>query len=218
MWKKLTVFGMLGAAAYAFHVVLGGFLWKGYSHLMQPISDLTAQGAPDRELLTWITGVYAVFSIIFAVSAFMYVRKLKVRTLTTGFVLFILMHIVSASYNFFPEDLPGAAVTFRGIMHWIVTGAVVPLTILSVLLIGLGFRKIRDFRGYGIYSIVTSAILFTAGGTTVFILSQGLDYFGLFERLNIGSLQLWMFLVSLRLFTDKKNRGTDTSALKAGNL
>lgn len=201
MWKKLTVFGMLGALAYVFHVVLGGFLWKGYNHLMQPISDLTAKGAPDRTLLTGITVVYAIFSIIFAFSAFMVVRKYKVKSLTVGIFLFFCMHIVSASYNFFPEDLPGAAVTFTGIMHWIVTGAIVPLTILSVLIVGIGFKKVDELRKYSLYSIITSIILFTAGGTTVIILSNGLGYFGLFERLNIGSLQLWMFLVSLKLFT-----------------
>ncbi len=207
MWRKLTAFGMAGALAYALHVVLGGLLWKGYSHLEQPISDLTAQGAPDRALLTGITSVYALFSIIFAVSAFMYVRRLKIRLLSTGFILFILMHIVSASYNIFPEDLAGAPATFRGIMHWVVTGAIVPLTILSVLLIGLGFRRVKGFGGYSAYSIVTSAILFIAGGTTVFILSQGLGFFGLFERINIGSLQLWMFLVSLKLFNTEIGEG-----------
>lgn len=201
MWRKLTLFGMLGALAYAFHVVLGGFLWKGYSHIRQPISDLTAQGAPDRAFLTGITSVYAIFSIIFAIAAFMYIKKLKVKILSTGFILFICMHIVSASYNFFPEDLAGAQATFRGIMHWVVTGAIVPLTILSVLLIGLGFRKVKGFRGYSVYTVITSIILFTAGGASVIILSQGLGVFGLFERLNIGSLQLWMFLVSLKLFT-----------------
>lgn len=201
MYRKLTIFGMLASLTYVLHVVLGGFLWKGYNHLIQPISDLTAQGAPDRQLLTYITSVYGLFSIIFAVSAFIVVRQLKIKPLSVGFFLYICMHIVSISYNFFPEDLPGSAMTFQGFMHWVVTGAIVPLTILSVLFIGMGFRKVKGFIRYSSYSIVTSIILFAAGGASVFILSQGLDCFGLFERINIGSLQLWMFLVSLKLFT-----------------
>ena len=201
MWRKLTAFGMLGTLMYVLHVVLGGILWKGYSHLMQPISDLTAQGAPNRELLTWITSAYGLFSLVFAFSAFMVVIKIGVKSLSIGFFLFFCMHIVSFSYNFFPEDLPGTAMTFRGLMHWIVTGAIVPLTIVSILMIGIGFRKVEGFKGYSIYSIVTSIILFTAGGTTVYILANGLSYFGLFERINIGSLQLWMFLVSYKLFS-----------------
>lgn len=201
MWKKLTVFGMIGSLTYVLHVVLGGILWKGYNHLMQPISDLTAQGAPDSALLTGITSIYALFSIIFAVSAFMVVRKYGVKSLSIGFILFICMFIVSAMYNFFPEDLAGSAVTFRGIMHWVVTGAIVPLTISSILIIGIGFKKVEGLKGYSLYTVVTSIILFTAGGTSVFILANGLGYFGLVERLNIGSLQLWMFLVSLKLYS-----------------
>lgn len=201
MWKKLTVFGMLGALVYALHVVLGGILWKGYNHLMQPISDLTAQGAPDRVLLSNITNFYALFSIIFAVSAYMVVRKYGIKILSAGFILFICMHLVSVLYGFFPEDLPGSSMTFNGLMHLVVTGAIVPLTILSVLFIGIGFRKVNGFKKYSVYSIITSIILFTAGGISVFILSSGLSYFGLFERINIGSLQLWMFLMSLKLFS-----------------
>lgn len=34
MRRKLTIFGMLGSLAYVIHVILGGMLWKGYSHLM----------------------------------------------------------------------------------------------------------------------------------------------------------------------------------------
>jgi len=50
MKRILLLSGALAALAYAAHVVIGGLLWAGYSHLMQPISDLTATGAPDRAI------------------------------------------------------------------------------------------------------------------------------------------------------------------------
>lgn len=43
MAQKLTVFGAIAVFLYVFHVLLGGWLWEGYRHLHQPISDLTAQ-------------------------------------------------------------------------------------------------------------------------------------------------------------------------------
>lgn len=201
MFKKLTVFGMLAVIIYVFHVVLGGILWKGYSHFMQPISDLTAQGAPDGELLTKITSIYALFSLIFAVSAFILVRRLAVKALKIGFLLYIFMHVFSALYNFFPEDLKGSSMTFPGLMHWIVTGAIVPLTIFSIVIIGIGLRKIDGFKGYFVYSIVTGIVIFTAGGLSVYVMAHNLGGFGLFERISIGSLQLWTFLVSLKMFS-----------------
>jgi hypothetical protein len=42
--------GMLSIVFYVLHVVIVGIKWKGYSHLQQPISDLTAIGAPNREI------------------------------------------------------------------------------------------------------------------------------------------------------------------------
>jgi hypothetical protein len=156
--------------------------------------------------LTGIASAYGIFSVIFTLSALMVIRKKGVKLLTVGFFLFLCMHIVSLLYNVFPEDLPGTAMTFRGLIHWVVTGAIVPLTISSILVIGLGFRKVSGFKGYVVYSVITSIILFTAGGTTVIILSQGLSYFGLFERINIGSLQLWMFIMSLKLFMDSRDK------------
>lgn len=206
MWKKLTVFGMMGALAYVLHVVLGGLLWKGYNHLIQPISDLTATGAPDKVLLTHITDIYAIFSIIFALSAFIFIRKFGSKSLKAGFILFLCMHLVSASYKFFPEDLPGHT-TFTGFMHFVVTGAVVPLAILSPLVVGIGFRGMKEFKCYSVYSVITSIVIFVAGGISVALLANKLPYFGLFERINIGSLQLWMFLISLKLFTMDKNIG-----------
>lgn len=203
MWKKLTVFGMLGALVYVLHVAIGGMLWKGYNHLMQPISDLTAQGAPDRVLLGYFTGAYGVFSVIFSVSAFMYVRKAGSKLLNAGFIIFLFMHIVSMTYGLFPEDLLGSPMTFRGLMHYIVTGIIVPLTILSPLLTGVGMRKIDQFRRFSVYSIATSIIILTAGGISVFLAVNRMNYFGLFERINIGSLQLWMFSLSLKLFTSR---------------
>lgn len=38
--------GMAAVLIYLLHVILGGLLWKEYSHLHEPISTLTASGAP----------------------------------------------------------------------------------------------------------------------------------------------------------------------------
>lgn len=200
MWRKLTLSGMLGVLAYVLHVILGGTLWKGYSHLMQPISDLTASGAPDRDLLSIITLIYGLLSIAFSVSAFMYVRDFAPKLAKSGILVFLSMHLVSITYGLFPQDLPGSPVTFLGTMHIVVTALIVPLTILSPLLVGYGLRKVPSFKNFATYSIVTGIAIFIAGGTTAMFYANKLPYFGLVERINIGTLELWMFLLSLKLF------------------
>ena len=198
--NKLTTFGVLGALVYVFHIVLGGILWKGYDHMMQPISDLTGTGAPDKVLLSIITFIYGLFSIVFIISAYLYLKGSVPKLAKVGMLIFLAMHLVSITYGLFPEDLPGTPITFNGIMHLVVTGLIVPLTILSPLLIGIGLRKLEAYKAFSRYSIITGIIIFIAGGTSAIFFANKLPYFGLIERINIGTLQLWMFIFSLKLF------------------
>jgi len=47
-------------------------------------------------------------------------------------------------------------------------------------------------------------------GANVFILmANKSEVFGLFERINIGSYQLWIFVFALKAFTGKKNAYND---------
>jgi hypothetical membrane protein len=203
MWKKLTGLGIVGVSLYVLHVVLGGFLWKGYNHLMQPISDLTASGAPDKDLLSLLTLLYGLLCIVFVFSAYMYTRSRIPKIASAGLLVLLAMHLVSITYGLFPEDLPGAAMSFTGTMHIVVTFLIVPLTILAPLLIGIGLRNIDGLRGFAHYCVITGIVIFIAGGTSAIFFAQKLPYFGLVERINIGTLQTWTFLLSLRLFSKR---------------
>jgi hypothetical protein len=204
MKRILLLAGVLGALAYLSHVVIGGILWQGYNHLMQPISDLTGSGAPDRGLLSAILYVYSFFSILFGIAALVRFASLKLRGGVWGMVLFLAMQIVSLSYNFFPEDLPGTAMTFLGTMHIVVTALIVPFTIGAPLVTGIGIHKAEGLRGIGVFSMVCGIVIFFAGGTSAIFYARKLLSFGLVERINIGTLQTWVFVTSLALFRTSK--------------
>ena len=206
-WKYLCAFGIVAVLAYVVHVVLGGFLWQGYNHLQQPISDLTATGAPDRALLGNILLIYTFPAILFGLSAYIYLRNFAPKLSQVGMLLYTVMQLISFLYNFFPEDLPGAAMTVSGFMHIAITFLIVPLTILAPIFMGVGLRKLEKFRKYGVYCIVTGIIIFCAGGTATIFFANHLPYFGLVERINIGTLQLWTFVTAIKLLR------TDTSGL-----
>jgi hypothetical protein len=199
-FQRFSLLGVVAVSAYVLHVVLGGFLWSGYNHLMQPISDLTATGAPDREMLEIILLFYAIPAILYGLFSYLYILKFTPKVAQAGMLLYLIMQIVSFSYRFFPQDLPGATPTFAGTMHLAVTFLIIPLTILAPILIGVGFLKIKGFKRFGVYSIITGILIFIFGGTTAIFFAQKLPYFGLVERLNIGTLQLWTFLMALKLF------------------
>lgn len=198
--KILTFgFGMISVLIYVLHIILGGILWKEYNHLQQPISDLTATGAPDRFLLLIFTNIYGILALIFAISFTVFESKKYNRLVFLGGLSFILLHIVSISYSFFPQDLPGAAVSFNGIMHLVVTILIVPFTILTPFLMGFGFRKINGWHIFGNFSLICGIIILLFGFLSGLFFANRFPYFGLIERLNIGTLQIWTFIFSYKL-------------------
>lgn len=206
-WKTLCILGLVSVAAYVLHVVLGGFLWKGYDHLQQSISSLTGVDGPNRDLLNNILLFYAIPGILFGLSAYIYMRSFAPKIAQVGMLLYLIMQAISYAYKFFPEDAQGVAMTFSGTMHIVITYAIVPLTILAPIFIGVGFRKLADFKKFGVFCIFAGIFIIAAGGTTTVIFANQLQFFGLAERINIGMLQLWTLLLSLKLLR------TDTTGL-----
>lgn len=195
--------GMLAVVIYLLHVLLGGYLWETYSHLQQPISDLTATGAPDRYLLLVLTNIYGVLALIFAISFTVFEGKEHHKLVFWGGISFIILHVVSISYSFFPQDLPGAEPTFAGTMHLLVTILIVPFTILTPLLIGFGLKKKKTRKSLGNFSLLGGILIIIFGGLSGYFFAKGLPYFGLVERKNIGTLQIWTFVLSYKLIKSK---------------
>lgn len=194
--KYLLSSGMIAVVIYILHILIGGYFWKSYSHLQQPISDLTATGAPNRFLMLFFTNIYGVLALIFAISFTIFESKERNKLVFWGGISFIFLHIVSISYSFFPQDLPEANPTFAGMMHLAVTVLIVPFTILTPLLIGFGLRKEKTWKTLGNFSVICGILIIIFGGLTGFFFAKRLPYFGLVERLNIGTLQIWTFIIS----------------------
>jgi hypothetical protein len=203
LYEVLMLSGMLSIVFYVVHVVIGGLKWKGYSHLQQPISDLTATGAPDRNLMLWLTTIYGFLALLFAVSFTILKSREHIPLVFWGGVSFIVLHLVSVLYPLFPQDLPGVKTTFKGRMHILITALIVPFTILTPFLIGFGFNSEPLWHTFGVYSIITGILILLLGGTTAIFYAKKLPYFGLVERLNIGALQVWTFVFSLELLLQK---------------
>jgi hypothetical protein len=195
----LMLSGMFAIVFYVMHVVIGGIKWKGYSHLQQPISDLTATGAPNRHLMLTLSTIYGLLALLFAVSFTIFRSREHHSLVFWGGVCFIILHLISALYPLFPQDLPGAKTTLEGRMHILITALIVPFTILTPFLIGFGFISELQWESFGLYSIITGILILVFGGTTAIFYAKRLPYFGLVERLNIGALQVWTFVFSLEL-------------------
>lgn len=200
MKKYLMLFGTIAVIVYIAHIITGGIIWKNYSHLQQPISDLTAENAPGRNLMLLFTFAYGILALVFAVSFTLLESKRHHKYVFWGGLAFIALHLISLFYNFFPEDLPGSPRSFGGTMHMVITALVIPFTIAAPLLTGMGLSKERGWQRMGAYSILTAVMILFFGAATGIFYAKEYRYFGLVERLNIGALQLWTFILSVRAY------------------
>ncbi len=198
IWQILAISGALSALVYLAHVVLGGILWPEYSHIRQMISDLTGDGAPNAGLLRVFTTVYGVLACIFAVSLLMAFRALKVRKAArVGAVLLIIMEVSSlVGYGLFPLS-ESAEMNVQNIGHIVVTAVVVLTTVTCGFFIAAGLLKTPGFKKLGVFMLVCSCVMVAAGLLTPVTMATGSPIVGLVERINILTLQLWIFVLSV---------------------
>lgn len=198
IWILLLIMGPVSVFFYLLHVVLGGILWKDYSHITQAVSDLTADGAPDQKLLSIFTTIYGILAIVFSITLFLCWKKKVVTIVRIGLISFIVMEVCSlVGYSMFPLSDGGIEMNFQNIMHIVVTAVVVIATILAMYLTGIGLLHKAEFQKLGTITLCCAVIITLSGFGTGFIAGTGLPIMGLVERINIFTLQFWVVVLSV---------------------
>jgi multisubunit Na+/H+ antiporter MnhC subunit len=204
-WKSRKLenwLGLLGAAGFILYL-LANFIspsaYPGYNWMGQAISDLSAQNAPSRELWTKFTTVSSACGLVFATLACLYVQNLLNKRLRAGIYLFaILSWVNTMGYTLFPLTESGYAGTFQDIMHvFVVTAAVVGLSIASFTLIMAGGYRNRKYRSIAIFATISLCGLIAGMiGMGVAPLSCG----GVMERLSVFSAQGFGLVLGFYVF------------------
>ena len=194
MPRNLLIYcGIAAPVLYIITAIFGAAVRPDYSHVVNAISELLSNGAPNKAILDIVFNIYNGLLLAFAIGAFS-VLKDSPRISRVAMGILIGIQVLSFSWGFFPMDPQGAEATFAGAMHNILGGIVALATIVMPLLMGLGIRHSNIFKGYAFYSFLSSAIIFISGLTGVILAAQGVPVFGLFERITIGTYEVWIFL------------------------
>lgn len=203
LWQKVALSGAAAAIVYTLHVIIGGALWDGYSHVRQTISELTGNGAPNAEMLKIFTVIYGILALVFSVSVYVLFWKYNVhRWALIGAALLILMEFTSlVGYSLFPLEDGGAVLSAGNLMHLAVTAIVALSAIGAIFAISLGLLKTPYFRSIGMLSLFCAVIVTLSGIATPIVLGNELGISGAVERINIFALQIWLFALSIFLFT-----------------
>jgi hypothetical protein len=174
------------------------------------VSDLLATGAPNKSLLDPLFGIYNVLTIAFGIGLFRYVRGVnQERTKAVGILgaLFLVAEGIFGILDLvFPEDAGGmaaAAISSTGMLHIVFAGLCSATTMLTMLLMGIWFRRGTRHRGYGLYSFISVAIVFLSGGMTALTVGKQMSVGGLLERITMGAWLQWLFVIALMPYSSK---------------
>ena len=203
MKKLLMLCGCCAAVIYVGTVILGGLLRPSYSHISMAISELVADGAPNRSLLSSLFLLYNALLTVFGISLFLKVNNQSGRKLSglVGSLALILVGLAGILMELvFTQEPGGTATTFTGIMRFVMAGVASLGTMVAVLGVGLWFRNIPEMKSYVLYSIISVAIIFVSGGSSVPAMANHSPLFGLIERITIGTFIVWMFSIGLKMF------------------
>lgn len=191
-----TLSGLLAPIVYVGTVVAGGASLPGYSHLHDSISSLTESG---RVGVFWIQFGFLIYNVLvgtFAIgSLWVYRRE---RALNAIFGLLLLTATCGLVMWPFPQDPIGTPLTTAGLLH-IILAAVESLSTVAVLAICTWQLFSRSERTLGALAASCFVVTTIFGFASAMAVQTASPMMGLYERLTIGSFELWTFALALIL-------------------
>lgn len=202
MKKLLMLCGIFAAVVYVGTVILGGLLRPGYSHISMAISELVADGAPNRALLSSLFLLYNALLTVFGIGLFLKTNSPSRGRVSgiIGSLTLMLVGLAGISMELaFPQDPGGTPTTFAGTMHFVMAGVASLGTMLAILMLAFWFKNFIDLKGHVVYSVISVVTIFISGGLSAAAMANHHPLFGIVERITIFTFILWIFVIGLKM-------------------
>ena len=197
IYQILAICGMLSPIVYTAMWIIGGRLQSDYSHIKNDISSLFAVGAPNKRLMQSFIIISSVLLFLFYIG--LHEGLNDGGSSIVGPLLFLIGSVLGILIAFFfPLDVGGEIVTWRGKMHLTLVITMGVLTIAGMIALWFRLNMIPNWSTFATYSLV-SAIL-----ALILLIISGIfikgKYRGLLERLGVTPFQLYYFILPLMVF------------------
>lgn len=198
--SRLGICGVLSLLSYLAMVVFSPLAYPDYDWMRMAVSELSAVGAPSRELAAQLNSLFGPCGIVSVMAVCVAVAGCRTGKLRLGVYCFAAMEwLCMVGYSCFPWVSEADHLIFQNVMHLAITVLVVLLSIVSLVLIAVSARK-ENLRSLGIWAgICLAAMLVGAVGTNA--LPQSV--FGIFERLSTISTVVFNAVLGWYLFSGK---------------
>lgn len=207
-WRKaLLVCGVTSSSLYA--LMIWGIRYEGYSPISQVPSELTAIGAPTRDLWAGLGWIYTVLVTAFGVAVWKSAGGNRAVRIVGGLILAYaslgLLWPFAAMHQ--REVLAAGGATWSDTGHVVLGGVTVFLMFLAI-----GFGATAFGTRFRLYSIVTIVVLLLFGGLTFLEaprvqMNLPTPWIGLWERINISVFLLWVAVLAAVLWRPARAQG-----------
>jgi hypothetical protein len=214
--KVLLICGILSSLLYLAANIVVPMQWPGYNCASQVVSELSAIGAPTRQLWLWLCTPYTPLVIAFALGVWKSAGQNRPLRIAGG--LLIAYGALGFLWPFAPmhlrETLAAGGGTFSDTMH-IALGVVTEI----LYLLALGFTAVALGKRFQLYSIMTFVVLFVFGVLTFLdapgiAKNQATPLIGVWERINIGVFLLWVAVLAVALLRTQGDRPQDGDLIR----
>lgn len=201
MDKKLLFYcGIFGPIIFLLNDIIGSIITPGFSPIINAVSELTQAGSENALLLSTLFLIAAIMLMVFGIGIVVHYKFEHSKLIFFGGIFIILLGLFSAlSGTVFPMDPFGGEATFAGNMHIILTGLNIILVVLAIPMIGIGFNRVKQWKSFRLYSIITVLVMIIFGASTSVLIMNNIEMLGLFERITIYAYQLWIFTLAFLL-------------------
>jgi hypothetical protein len=214
--QVLLFCGILSSLLYVAMNVFAAMLYEGYDSFSQTVSELSAIGAPTRQLWVLLGIVYTLLVAAFGWGIWKSVAGNRPLRITGG--LLLAYGIIGLFWPFAPmhqrEVLAAGGGTLSDTMHI----AFSMITVLLMLL-AIGFGAVTSGRRFCVYSIMTIVILLVLGVWTSkdgikLNANQPTPWLGVIERVLIGVFLVWVVALAIRLMRAQRRLNNQQQGLQ----
>lgn len=200
--KKINLALIVAAVSYVLAVIIGGSLKENYSHIYNAISELSEVGTGEILIVNILFGIYNYILIIYSFVYLLYYRRKMNAKTTIIYISILLCGFSGIMMGIFPQEPRGIDVSIKGIMHFVFAGIAALITMLIAILSWINYKKIN--KSYAIYSLISFIMIFVAGLGNVILMNNGIgNFFGLIERITIGTFILWLFITGYYKYKER---------------
>lgn len=200
----LLLGGIVSPLLYVITTIVGGALRPGYSHTKDTVSELFSPGSPNKQLLNKLILPYALLTILFGIGMWLFVSGVD-QANTLGFLssaFMVIIGILNLLTGFvFLQDPMGQKMTFSGKMHIGLVSIMAALSMTIPILFGVWLVNTEISVAFGIYSLVSSGLIFVLGLSNLIVTKLKKPILGLMERLTIAVFLQWSVVIAIKLLT-----------------